>query len=55
MIKTAGSMSGKVLFKSIDNTMDLYQEIQKRMQKNGFRLKKETLVQKERPHLIGIF
>ncbi len=55
MIKTAGSASGKVLFKSIDNTMDLYQEIQKRMQKNGFRLKKETLVQKERPHLIGIF
>lgn len=55
MIKTAGSTSGKVLFKSINNTMDLYQEIQKRMQKNGFRLKKETLVQKERPHFIGIF
>jgi hypothetical protein len=52
MIKTAGSTSGKVLFKSINNTMGLYEEIQKRMQKNGFRLKKEKLVQKERPHFI---
>ncbi len=55
MIKTAGSTSGKVLLKSINNTMDLYEEVQKRMQKNGFRLKKEKLIQKERPHFIGIF
>jgi len=52
MIKTAGSSSGKVILKSIDNTMNLYEEIQKRMQKNGFRLKKEKLVQREKPHII---
>ena len=55
MIKTAGSSSGKVILKSIDNTMNLYEEIQKRMQKNGFRLKKEKLVQREKPHIIWIF
>lgn len=52
-IKTAGSTSGKIRLKSIENVLFHYEEIQKRMQQNGFHLKKENLVMEAKPHVIG--
>ncbi|MDD2745100.1 MAG: PH domain-containing protein, partial [Candidatus Gracilibacteria bacterium] len=54
-IKTAGSGTGKITLKSIDNPMEIYEDIQIRMQQNGFKLKKEHLVEQGRPHFLGIF
>lgn len=54
-IKTAGSTSGKIKLRSIENTLSYYWEIQKRMQHNGFKLTKENLVMEAKPHIIGAF
>jgi hypothetical protein len=32
--------------------MELYEEFRLRMQKNGFHLQKEKLVQTEKPHIL---
>ncbi|MDD2515744.1 MAG: PH domain-containing protein [Candidatus Gracilibacteria bacterium] len=54
-IKTAaGGDMGKVCLKHISNTVELYEQLQKRMQYNGFSLKKEQLVQVAKPHFLGI-
>lgn len=54
-IKTAGSTSGKIKLRSVENTLSYYVEIQKRMQYNGFKLKKENLVMEAKPHIIWAF
>ncbi len=54
-IKTAGSTSGKIKLRSVENTLAYYWEIQKRMQYNGFKLTKENLVMEAKPHIIGAF
>lgn len=54
IIQTAWSSSSKVKLKSINNPKALYEEIQNRMQNNWFRLKKENLVQSEKPHIIWV-
>ncbi len=53
-IKTAWAGLAKIRFSSIDNTLDIYEEFRLRMQKNGFYLKKEKLVQSEKPHIIWV-
>jgi len=54
VIKTAGSSNSKIIFKAIDTPMHLYQEIQTRMQANGFQLKKQHLVQTQKPHILWV-
>jgi hypothetical protein len=34
--------------------MDIYQNLQGRMQKNGFHLQADTLVQTTKPHWLGV-
>ena len=53
-IQTAWAWSAKIRFSNISNTMELYEEFRLRMQKNGFHLQKEKLVQTEKPHMIWI-
>lgn len=53
-IKTAGAGSSKVTFKNIVCTLDMYEELQIRMRKNGFRLLKDTLVQTAKPHWLWV-
>ncbi len=53
-IQTAWAWSSKIRFSNIENTMNIYEEFRIRMQKNGFHLKKEKLVQSEKPHMIWI-
>ncbi len=54
IVQTAWSSSSKIFMKSIDKPVELYNEIQKRMQVNWFRLKKENLVLSEKPHIIWV-
>lgn len=54
-IKTAWSWSWKIYLKSVNNPMKIYEHIQKMMQQNGFKLKKENLVQEAKPHFLWIF
>lgn len=53
-IQTAWAWSAKIRFSNISNTMELYEEFRLRMQKNGFHLQKDKLVQTEKPHMIWI-
>jgi len=53
-IKTAWSWSSKIRFSNITNTTNVYDSFLKRMQKNGFHLKKDKLVQSEKPHIVGV-
>ncbi|MBS9775367.1 PH domain-containing protein [Candidatus Gracilibacteria bacterium] len=54
IIKTAGASSSKLIFKNIGNTMEVYEELQVRMRKNGFHLQKDKLVQEAKPHWLGV-
>ncbi len=54
IIKTAWSSSSKIRLKNIEGTMDIYQNLQGRMQKNGFHLQADTLVQTTKPHWLGV-
>ncbi len=53
-IQTAWAGSSKIRFSNVNNTMDIYEEFRLRMQKNGFHLKKDKLVQSEKPHILWI-
>ena len=53
-IKTAWSSSSKINLKNINSTMDIYENIQGRMRKNGFHLLKDKLVQSTKPHWLWI-
>ena len=53
-IKTAWSDSSKINFKNILLTMDIYENVQWRMRKNGFHLLKDKLVQTTKPHWLWI-
>jgi len=53
-IKTAWAWTSKVKLSNINNTMEIYEEFRKRMQKNGFHLKKDKLVQAEKPHILWV-
>jgi hypothetical protein len=52
LIKTAGSSNSKVHFFHINETMEIYAELQTRMKKNGFHLQKDQLVQTAQPHAL---
>jgi membrane protein YdbS with pleckstrin-like domain len=54
-VKTAGSSASKIQFIHIENTLEVYEELQKRMKKNGFSLEKDKLVQTAKPHPLGVF
>lgn len=54
-IKTAWSGTSKIRLSNILNTLDIYEEFRLRMQKNGFHLQKDKLVQTEKPHIIWVF
>jgi len=53
-IKTAWSWTSQVRLSNVDNAKEIYEEFRLRMQKNGFHLQKEKLVQSEKPHPIWI-
>jgi len=53
-IQTAWAWTSVVKLSNINNTMEVYEEFRKRMQKNWFHLKKDKLVQAEKPHIIWI-
>lgn len=53
-IKTAWSDSSKINLKNILSTMDIYENLQGRMRKNGFHLLKDKLVQTAKPHWLWI-
>jgi len=53
-IKTAWSDNSAINFKNIDSTMDIYENVQVRMRKNGFHLLKDKLVQTAKPHWLWI-
>ena len=53
-IQTAWAGTAKIKFSNIPNTLDIYEEFRLRMQKNGFHLKKDKLVQSEKPHILWI-
>lgn len=53
-VKTAGSSSSKINFIHIEKTLEIYEELQLRMKKNGFSLKKDKLVQTAKPHILGV-
>ncbi len=53
-IKTAWAWTSVVKLSNINNTMKIYEEFRKRMQKNWFHLKKDKLVQSEKPHIIWV-
>jgi len=55
LVKTAGSSNSKVHFFHINETMEVYQDLQSRMKKNGFHLQKDQLVQTAKPHSLGVF
>ncbi len=55
LVKTAGSSNSKVHFFHINETMEIYEELQNRMKKNGFHLQKDQLVQTAKPHALGVF
>ncbi len=54
-VKAAGSQDVEVELKSVDVPSEVYEEISKIMQKNGFSLKTKDPVQKEIPNSVGIF
>ena len=53
-IQTAWAWTSKIRLSNIEDTMEIYEEFRLRMQKNGFHLQKEKLVQTEKPHMIWI-
>ena len=53
-IWNAWSSQSFVSIKNIINSQKCYEDIQERMRANGFSLKKENLVQKEKPHWIWV-
>lgn len=53
-LKTAGSSAAKVSVRHVDAPLELYDEIRRRMQANGFALKKERLLQHAKPHMLGV-
>lgn len=54
IIKTAGSSSSKIRLKNIESTMEIYKNLQGRMQKNWFHLQADSLVQTAKPHWLGV-
>jgi len=54
IVKTAWSDNSIINFKNIDSTMDIYENVQVRMRKNGFHLLKDKLVQTAKPHWLWI-
>jgi len=53
-VQTAGSASSEIAFSQINNTTWVYTHLQAMMQKNGFHLEQDELVQKAKPHILGI-
>ncbi len=53
-IKTAWSDNSAIYLRNIDSTMDIYDNVQVRMRKNGFHLLKDKLVQTAKPHWLWI-
>ena len=54
-IESAGALKAEIYLRAIVNTEEIYENIIKTMQNNGFQLKREELVAKERPHPLAVF
>lgn len=54
MIQSAGSVGVEIYMQALDNPVALYEEIEERLQQNGFSLQKDNLIQKEKPVLVGL-
>ena len=54
IIELAGSARPEAVMNSMDNPEKIYEYIKTMMKANGFGLKKERLVQKEQPSIIGV-
>ena len=53
-IQSAGSGGIEVFLQSLDEPQKMYDTISTIMRKNGFSLKKDKLVQEERPNVLGV-
>jgi len=53
-VQTAGSSSSEIAFSQINDTTEVYNHLQKMMQKNGFQLQQDELVQEAKPHILGV-
>lgn len=53
-VESAGSNKTELFFKSVKNPEEIYESIRELMRKNGFKLKKEDLIQQEEPNIIGV-
>lgn len=53
-VQAAGSAFAEIYLNSIEDPEEFYGYIQKIMQHNGFKLSKNRLVQKEKPHTLGV-
>lgn len=54
-IQSAGAQNTEVHLKSIRHSNDVYDRIIDILKTNGFTLTRDTLVQEERPHPLGVF
>lgn len=55
LVKAAGSAQTEIYLSSIDTPEKAYKEIEKIMTRKGFVLTRNKLIQKEKPHSIGVF
>jgi membrane protein YdbS with pleckstrin-like domain len=54
-IESAGTGAAEVFLRSLDNSKQIYDYIEKLMKYNGFKLTKTNLIQQEQPSSVGVF
>ena len=54
-IESAGTGAAEVFLRSLDNSKQIYDYIEKLMKYNGFKLTKTNLIQQESPSSVGVF
>ncbi len=54
-VESAGTGKSEVKLSSIANPKEMYEYIEQIMKANGFKLKKDNLLQQEKPNKIGVF
>jgi len=54
-VESAGAMATEIYLRCIDNPKSVYENLINLMQQNGFMLKRQNLVQQERPHNLAVF